>query len=307
MKFGKIDQSDKIQFELPPTPAWTVNTLKTFQTETAPNIQIYIGCTGWSMKEWVGKIYPAGTKPADYLLHYGKQFNSIELNTTFYRIPDKKTIDNWKKNTPEDFKFCPKFPKFISQSGTLGVQDRRLTDFIQAVMTLEGKLGPCFLQLPPTFGIDRLDILLGLLKIIPPDFPVAIEFRHPSWFEQTTTLEDVAERLFKYRAGTVITDVAGRRDVLHHYLTNSTAFIRFVGNGLHSSDYRRIDDWVKRIKEWITMGVHAFYFFPHEPDNVLAPELSVYLTEQMRSQKVAAQFRGPNIQDSGNHTQLELF
>ena len=85
MKFGKLQDISKVDFTLPPDAG--ENELFFDRLPKSENVTIYIGCTGWSMKEWVGRVYPKGTKTKDYLQHYGKQFNTIELNTTHYRIP----------------------------------------------------------------------------------------------------------------------------------------------------------------------------------------------------------------------------
>jgi uncharacterized protein YecE (DUF72 family) len=79
----------------------------------------------------------------------------------------------------------------------------------------------------------------------------------------------------------VLTDVAGRRDVLHMRLTSPSAMIRFVGNSLHPTDYTRIDDWVERLKMWFDSGLKQLYFFVHEPDNITSPELATYFINQL--------------------------
>jgi uncharacterized protein YecE (DUF72 family) len=85
----------------------------------------------------------------------------------------------------------------------------------------------------------------------------------------------------QYGISTVITDVAGRRDVLHQRLTTSIAMIRFVGNGLHPTDYSRVDDWIDRCLQWLDAGLQTLYFFVHEPDNKFSPELVKYFIQHL--------------------------
>ena len=110
-----------------------------------------------------------------------------------------------------------------------------------------------------------------------------------------------------HNASTVITDVAGRRDVCHARLTNREVVVRFVGNALHPTDYSRIDAWVERLDSWFQNGLQNVYFFTHEPDNILAPELAAYLTKKFQ-EKTTIKTRGPNLQMPPNEgEQMSLF
>ncbi len=280
MKFGKLPDISNINFSLPPDPIGTKEILQKNAQKDA-DLHFYIGGTGWSMKEWVGTFYPAGAKSKDYLQHYAAQFNTIELNTTHYRIPTIETVEKWYAESAADFKFCPKIPQTISHSANLGVGSDQIELFCDAVRHLHEKLGCCFIQLPPYFGIERLPVLENFLKHFPQDIPLAVEARHESWFARTEAAESLFLLLEKYRVSTVITDVAGRRDVLHMRLTTPLAMVRFVGNELHHTDYSRIDEWVKRIHHWKNGGLSEVYFFTHEPENIQAPQLARYLYEQL--------------------------
>jgi uncharacterized protein YecE (DUF72 family) len=280
MDFGKLQDISKVDFSLPPSPTETTACLARFAK--SEQLKVYVGCTGWSMKEWVGTVYPPKTKANDYLKAYGQQFNTIELNTTHYRVPDLAIIDRWKAETPADFRFCPKMPQILSHSRDLGVLHPQLYAFCESIAALEEKNGACFLQLPPYFDLEKWPILQRFLEAWPKEIPLAVEFRHESWFTYSTGQRQVAfAELEKMNIGTVITDVAGRRDVLHQRLTSNYVLIRFVGNGLHPSDYSRIDEWVNCLLEWHEQGLENVYFFTHEPDNLLAPQLAACLCEKM--------------------------
>ena len=320
MKFGKLPDVDNVDFSLPPDPAGNemfLNKLKCSETESHISIgkqnavqHLYIGATGWGMKEWVGTVYPKGTKAKDYLLHYAKQFNTIELNSTHYGIPNELTLQKWYDHSTEDFRFCPKVLQRISHSRGLSPEgpSNALKSFCESVQILKEKLGPCFIQLPPYFGVDRLPVLEQFLTNWNRyGLALSVEVRHESWFDHPDHLQQLANLLEKYQAATVITDVAGRRDVCHMHLTSDEVVVRFVGNGLHPTDFTRIDEWVDRLTTWFNNGLRNAYFFTHEPDNVLAPQLAVYLAKKF-SESSTVSTRGPNLTAASDEgQQMSLF
>lgn len=293
MKFGKIDTIENVDFRLPPDASGTIQALEKNHS-TAANRHLYIGCTGWGMKEWVGKYYPPGAKTADYLKFYGQQFNTIELNTTHYRIPDQKTVEKWQQETPDDFRFCPKLPQIISHSNDLGFGAETTLLFAESVHHLFEKLGCCFIQLPPYMGPEKLPVIERFFKHFPNHIPLALELRHEAWFTDGAAFEALCSLMEAYQIAPVLTDVAGRRDVLHMRLTTDTVLIRFVGNGLHPSDYSRINSWAERLSVWFDLGLKSLYFFCHEPDNLLSPELAQYAYKQFSKIK-DVHSRGPKL------------
>lgn len=303
MKFGKLSSIENVDFRLPRNHPVTDVVLD--RLVSASQAHFYNGCTGWSMKEWVGKVYPKGTKTKDYLSIYAQQFNTIELNTTHYRIPTVETIDKWRAESTPDFRFCPKVPQTISHSKDIGMGNPQLRVFWDMISGLQEKLGCCFIQMPPHFGYQKLGLLKQFLSIWPNSIPLAVEIRHETWFDQPEHTQDLLETLREFDKTAVITDVAGRRDVLHMGLSNAKTMIRFVGNGLHPSDYDRIDAWVDRLADWTQQGLQEIYFFPHEPDNLLAPEMAAYLYS--KSQLIPnIKTRGPKMIEP-DPEQLSLF
>lgn len=291
MDFGKLSNIDDVDFSLPPEPAQ--NTLVLNALSRGSDSFIYIGATGYNMKQWVGRWYNPGTKEKDFLRAYGLQFNTIEHNTTHYRIPDAPTVARWREETPGDFRFCPKIPQTISHARDLGLSGGQIPLFCEVIGGLAEKLGCCFLQLPPNFSTRDLGLLSRFLEIFPSELPLAVEVRHESFFKPTLPAEDYFQLLQHHRRAAVITDVSGRRDVCHMRLTAGKTLIRFVGNGLHKTDYQRINDWSARIKTWMNAGLREVYFFTHEPDNLLAPELAVYCNDSFSSAIPGSTLRGP--------------
>ncbi|MEZ5043875.1 MAG: DUF72 domain-containing protein [Saprospiraceae bacterium] len=305
MKFGKLPDISRVDFSLPPDSPGTQRVLQQWGGRSQP-LAVYIGCTGWSMSEWVGKVYPKGTKSKDFLYHYSRQFNTIEFNTTHYRIPDVATIRKWYEQSAEDFKFCPKIPQTISHSRNLGLGGDQIPAFCEAIQGLEEKLGCCFMQLPPYFGPDRMRQLETFVAAFPKHIPLAIELRQADWFDNPTHSSRLFDMLEAHQKATVITDVAGRRDVLHMRLTNSVGMVRFVGNDLVPSDYSRVDTWIERINQWQVAGLSELYFFTHEPDNLKAPELAQYMFEKLKD-TVNIATRGPSFYSADEGEQMSLF
>lgn len=291
MDFGKLPSVDGVDFSLPPEPLQNGLVLAALPKTGSP--ALYIGATGYNMKSWVGRWYPPGTKEKDFLRAYGMQFNTIEHNTTHYRIPDEATAARWYEETPADFRFCPKIPQTISHARDLGLSGGHIPLFCGVIGRLQEKLGCCFLQLPPYFSAHDLKTLMRFLDIFPHEIPLAVEVRHESFFKPTAQSEDFFELLRARNTTAVITDVAGRRDVCHMRLTNGKALVRFVGNALHPTDYQRIDSWAARIKSWLKAGLQEVYFFTHEPDNLLAPELAAYCCAVFSREMPGTPVRGP--------------
>lgn len=292
MDFGKLSDMSRVDFSLLPDPPQNAEVLGAAPKTSAPP-RLYVGPTGYNMRPWVGSWYPAGAKDKDYLRHYGAQFNTIEHNTTHYRIPDAATVARWREETPDDFRFCPKIPQVISHARDLGLNGQELGAFCRVIGGLEDKLGCCFLQLPPTFSTRDLPVLERFVEIFSPHIPLAVEVRHESFFSPAVEAEYFFQLLQREGVTAVITDVAGRRDVCHMRLTGVRTMVRFVGYNLHASDYTRVQAWAQRLQGWLEMGLREVYFFTHEPDNLLAPDLAAYVTEVFSGRMPHAVLRGP--------------
>ena len=280
MDFGRVPDNElnTVNFSLPEEPAWNKKILNGVKDK---NVKVYIGCAKWGRKEWIGKLYPKGTSDTQLLDEYVKHYNAIELNATHYKLYNPADIKKWAaKARDNDFLFCPKFYEGISHVGNL--KDKKfLTDtFLSGVTAFEKNLGPVFLQLSDKFGPKRKEELYQYLASLPKDVTSFLEVRQSEWFLQPH-FSELLSHLEKLKIGLVITDTAGRRDCCHMHLTMPRAFIRFVGNSLHPTDYKRIDDWVQRIQYWLNNGLTELYFFMHMHDEAFSPELSVYLVEQV--------------------------
>eukprot|EP01037_Dinobryon_pediforme_P003823 gene3823-3871_t len=259
MEFGRVKPEELagVDFTLPPDPELTVQTLHAAKNNEP--MQVRVGCAKWGRKEWVGQIYPPKTKEANFLDEYVKHFDCIELNATFYNIYGPETISKWKAkaDTNPDFKFCPKFSQSISHIRRLKNADEITTQYYNGIMAFGDKLGPLFLQLGDNYTPKSLPDLRIYLESLPNDVPVFVELRHKEWFSVPENSKQLFGLLHELNMGAVITDASGRRDVVHMNLPTPHAFIRFVGNGLHPTDYLRVDEWVERIAKWQQMGLKS--------------------------------------------------
>jgi len=285
MEFGRVTPGElmEVDFTLPPDTDLTSTTLQSAKN-TAP-LQVHVGCAKWGRKEWLGKIYPPKTKDTNFLDEYVKHFDCIELNATFYNVYPPETIRKWKEKADSnpDFKFCPKFSQSISHIRRLKNADDITTTYYEGILAFGEKLGPLFLQLSDNYTPKSFPELQAYLESLPKDIPVFVELRHKEWFSIPEHSQKVFDLLHRLNIGAVITDASGRRDVVHMNLPTPHAFIRFVGNSLHATDYARVDEWVQRIVQWREKGLQSIWFFMHQHDERYSPELADYVVEKLNA------------------------
>jgi uncharacterized protein YecE (DUF72 family) len=302
MEFGRVKPEElfEVDFSLPPDPELTIKTLAASKNDKP--LQVHVGCAKWGRKEWLGKIYPPKTKEVNFLDEYVKHFDSIELNATFYNTYGPETITKWKEKADQNpnFKFCPKFSQTISHFRRFKNADDITTQYYEGIMAFGDKLGPLFLQVGDNFTPKSLPDLKTYLEKLPKDVPVFLELRHKEWFAVPETRDNIFNLLHQLNIGAVITDASGRRDVVHMELPTPHAFIRFVGNSLHPTDYTRIDEWVERIIQWHQIGLQSVWFFMHQHDERYSPELADYVIEQL-NKKLGLSLHRPQfmIRDRG--------
>lgn len=277
MKFGKVDHPENIDFTLPPTRPETLSLLQHFKKEDS--FEVYVGCAKWNKTDLKG-FYPRGTK--DELAYYSTQFNSIELNATFYNSPSVDQVITWRDKTPKDFKFFPKVPQSISHFGRLLHVSDKVKTFTQAIQHFDNKLGMAFLQMHDNYKPKDFNRLELFLHDWPKDIPLALEVRNEEWFSNASVTKQLDQLLEETNVTNIIVDTAGRRDMLHMRLTTPVAFIRYVGANV-SSDYDRLDDWIKTLKQWRDAGLQKLYFFIHQNVELESPLLATHFIKQLNA------------------------
>ena len=143
--------------------------------------RFHLGTMGWSYPHWVGNLYPAGTRSEGFLREYSRHFDTVEVDSSFYRIPSRGVVEVWRDETGEDFIFSAKFPKSITHEGVLGEAPEKVAVFLKNMRALGGKLGPLLLQFPPGFGPDEMGRLRDFLAGLPEGLRYAVEIRDRRW------------------------------------------------------------------------------------------------------------------------------
>lgn len=275
MKFGKVDDPSLVDFTLPATHPETYPVLNRFDTNEP--FEVYVGCAKWNKTDLKG-FYPKGTK--DELEYYAKQFNSIELNATYYNTPSKDQIIKWKEKTTPNFKFFPKITQSISHYSRLLNTDQKVMAFTDAVAMLEEKLGMIFLQMHENFKPKDFDRLTHFLQTFPKGFPLAVEVRNEEWFADQTIFNNYCQLLEQTNKTNIIVDTAGRRDMLHMRLTSPVAFVRYVSAN-DDSDEKRLNDWLDVIEDWRANGLQQLYFFIHQNLELESPMIATQFIKKV--------------------------
>jgi uncharacterized protein YecE (DUF72 family) len=275
MEFGQIPYTelDKIDFSLPTDPPFN----KEVFSKEFKGTKVYVGLAKWGRPEWVGKLYPPKTNEKDFLKEYIKHFNSIEYNSSHYKIygfansQKKAAIANGN-----DFLFFPKMFQGITHRGSLKGKSFLINEFCRGIVGFEKHLGSVFIQLSDSFSSKRKEELFDFLRNLPNNIQFFLEVRHHDWFNKKEVTEWLLQTLRDLNIGIVITDTPGRRDCAHMNLTIDKAFIRYVSLG-HLSDKGRIEDWCKRLNYWRKNGLKEIYFFIHMHEEANTPELAQYI------------------------------
>ena len=280
MDFGRLSNVDNVDFLLPADHAANEGVFAQLSDGTAQP-QVLLGSPQWGHAGYVGKIYPERTPQGDYLHHYARQFPTVELNATYYGVrPD--LIERWRDAVPDGFLFCPKLERTISHDRQLDGAEVETEAFIDGIERFGDRLGLAWMLLPESFGPERAEVLARFVRRWPRRIQLAVELRHPAWFTGGHTLDAILSLFEETETTPILTDVAGRRDVLHQRVTNRNAVLRLVGNGLHSTDFERVDAWAERLVSWIDGGLRRLYIFLHQPQEELNVELAERFAGEFR-------------------------
>src|SRR5690349_20829457 len=214
MQFGAVADPGAIDYTLPKDAPETGKILKANKNDQP--FEVYVGCAKWNRGDLKG-FYPRGVK--DELSYYAQQFNSIELNATFYGMPDIKQVETWKDKTPEGFKFFPKLTNTITHFKRLLNAQEVIDQFCGAVAAFDDRLGMAFMQLHDNFKPKDFDRLKTALEQFPKGIPLGVEVRNGEWFTDKAVADKFCALLEESGMANIIVDTAGRRDMLHMRLT----------------------------------------------------------------------------------------
>jgi uncharacterized protein YecE (DUF72 family) len=218
---------------------------------------VRIGCSGWNYAHWRGVLYPGGLAPRCWLARYASLFDTVEINTTFYRLPLRSSVAAWVDETPPGFVFAVKASRYLTHMKRLLDLAAGIATFYErlAPLVASPKLGPVLWQLPERF--HRNDARLAAALAVLPAGRHCFEFRHPSWF-----VPAVYRLLAAYGAALVIGDHPGR-DFQPRVVTTDWTFVRFHhGRRGRRGNYSdaELADWARRIAAWRARGdVYAYF------------------------------------------------
>jgi uncharacterized protein YecE (DUF72 family) len=217
-----------------------------------------VGCSGWNYEHWRNRVfYPPRLPQRKWLAFYAERFDTVEVNATFYRLPDRSTVERWARETPEGFLFAVKASRYLTHVKRLRDVEGGVTRFMTRIGSLldAGKVGPILWQLPP--NLERDDALLAAtLGVLPDSARHAFEFRHPSWFD-----DEVASVLRTHNAALVVAHRAGSPDLTRTQLTADFVYLRFhAGPGDGNYSHSQLGRWRRRLREWAgDRDVYAYF------------------------------------------------
>ncbi len=230
----------------------------------------YVGTSGWSYKHWGGGVfYPEDAKPRELLRYYAQVFDTVEVNSSFYHMPQEKTMCGWRERSPDEFVFALKASRYITHRLHLRDAGEPFDLLWSRCQLLGGKLGPVLFQLPPSLKCD-LAVLSDFLALLPGKGRFTFEFRHESWFRA-----DIYELLGAHNAALTVSDTP--RYPCVPLATADFAYVRLHGHEkLYVSNYRdeQLREWADRATGWIEQGREVYCYFDndaegHAPRNAL--------------------------------------
>lgn len=225
-------------------------------------MNIHMGTSGWSYDQWVGPFYPRTMRPGGYLEYYSSIFDVVEIDSTFYKPPEERTIQKWKSQTPDNFKFCPKMFRKITHELMLSSTQNEVDSFMRILRGLGSKLGVTLIQLPPSLRLKEISILKDFVENLPEGYDFAIEFRDESWFDPK-----VYSLLERNHITLAWADTPYARK--HYHKTTELIYLRLVGDRSISEDRfgsvildrdSELEWWSLRLREMSRENEHSFIF-----------------------------------------------
>ena len=231
----------------------------------------WIGCSGYSYDDWIGRFYPSNIEKSDMLEYYANRFNTVEINSTFYQIPNRRLVYYWASRAPKYFKYSVKFYQGITHERKLFFAKPVLNKFFNVLQPLiaENKLAVFLIQLPASIG-KNLEKLESFINELPKGFRYAIEFRHHSWLEN-----DTFQLLEKYGVAYVIVDEPHLPPIIR--ITSDFVYIRFHGRGkkvwyFYKYSEEELKPWAEKIKNEIEPSVKEVYIYFNNHFRAFAPK-----------------------------------
>lgn len=285
----------------------------------------YLGCPVWACAEWQGSLFKRSAPRTQWLSQYSTVFNTVEGNSTFYGLPDPKTVERWCEHSCDNFRFALKFPKEITHDHQLVGATQRLDEFLELLGILDehDRLGPSLLQLPPFFDGSKLPVLEQFLNAWPADIPVAVEVRHADYFDEGPVEKRFEKMLRKLKVDQALFDsrplfsappeddievASQKRKPKSPYRSRAVGrypMLRLVGRNTLKQVQPWIDQWADIVSGWIEEG-RTPYVFTHAPNDLYAPKMAEMFHKALQERLPVLQ-RLNDWPGRGEATQLEFF
>jgi len=220
---------------------------------------LYIGTSGWHYKHWIGTYYPPATKENEQLSLYVKDFNTVELNNSFYHLPLSKTFKGWAASTPVDFVFAIKASRFITHMKKLNVLKADVNRLLNRTNKLGEKMGPVLFQLPPRWKVN-IERLQQFLQRLNPGYRYVFECRNETWY-----VDEVYDLLRQHNCAFCIYELAGHKSP--EAVTADFVYIRLHGPGAKyqgSYDDATLQTWAYKVKTWQEAGKDVYVYFDND-------------------------------------------
>ncbi|WP_269916129.1 DUF72 domain-containing protein [Alteromonas sp. PRIM-21] len=289
---------------------------------------LYIGLPMWQHSHWPSTWFANYPKSNNGLSLYAKECNTVEGNTTFYSLPHEDAVARWCDSVPDHFRFTFKFHQNITHVHQLQHCEEEVAQQLALLSPLKEKLGVVMLQLPASFGPEKLPVLDTFLANLPKKLNIAVEVRHLAFFAKGNEEKALNQLLIRHGVNRIIMDTralfsgsldaggADKRAMLEEVrqkkprvpvnviATGQTPIVRFVGNDIDDDNQRCLLPWVKKVKLWQSEGKDV-YFFCHRPDNKDAPRLAQQFIDLYNAEEIA--HRLDNLSIKNQPAQNDLF
>jgi uncharacterized protein YecE (DUF72 family) len=218
-----------------------------------------IGCSGWQYRHWRGNFYPPAVPQKRWFEHYATIFDTVEINNSFYRLPEASTFADWAARAPASFLFAVKASRFLTHMKKLKDPEEPVERFFSRARSLRRHLGPVLYQLPPGWKLDRAR-LEHFLQILPRGVRHVLEFREPSWYT-----DDVYALLERHRVSLCIHDMPG--SATGRLRVGPAVYVRFHGaSGRYDGSYpdARLEEWAAWLDDQLNAGADVYAYFNND-------------------------------------------
>jgi uncharacterized protein YecE (DUF72 family) len=246
------------------------------ETVTTTRPDFHIGTSGWNYPHWKKRFYPQELPSAQWLGYYAERLSTVEINSSFYRLPSEVTLASWRSGVPGGFVFAVKASRYITHLKKLKEPEESLGRFLGRLQVLGERLGPVLFQLPPRWGRNP-DRLRSFLDVLPAGLPCAFEFRDSSWFHP-----DTYRALEARGAAFCVYQLAGQRSP--NQVTADFVYVRLHGPGdayAGSYDTQSLAGWAGALSSWNRQGKTVYCYFDND-QNAYAPRNALELSGMMR-------------------------